>query len=162
MLELIISLAGMNILSRSVVKEALHDSGERFPDPACHPRTRTAILDELRAWSIETTPESAILWLHGSAGVGKSAVAQMFAGDCQKRCRLGASFFFRRGHPKRGTWNGLVPTIAYQLATSESGLLYLIQHAVEKDKLVDRWAIEVQFQKPLVEPFENAPTHTCP
>ncbi|KAJ7835992.1 hypothetical protein B0H13DRAFT_192383 [Mycena leptocephala] len=154
--------SGMNILSRSVVKEALHDSGERFPDPACHPGTRTAILDELRAWSIETTPESAILWLHGSAGVGKSAVAQMFAGDCQKRCRLGASFFFRRGHPKRGTWNGLVPTIAYQLATSESGLLYLIQHAVEKDKLVDGRSIEVQFQKLLVEPFENAPTPQVP
>ncbi|KAJ7098944.1 hypothetical protein C8R44DRAFT_528577, partial [Mycena epipterygia] len=94
---------------------ALHDSVECFPEPACHPGTRTAVLDELMSWSVNTDTGSALLWLHGSAGAGKSAIAQMFAGECQKQGRLGASFFFRHGHQKRGTWRGLITTIAYQL-----------------------------------------------
>ncbi|KAJ7210049.1 hypothetical protein GGX14DRAFT_534821 [Mycena pura] len=107
--------------------EALHNSGERFPEPACHPGTRTTVLDELNSCTI--------LWLHGSAGMGKSAIAQMFAGTCMTQGRLGASFFFRRGHAKRGTWHGLFPTIAYQLATLT-------------DKL---------FQKLLLEPLQTNP-----
>ncbi|KAJ7722069.1 hypothetical protein DFH07DRAFT_1007248 [Mycena maculata] len=156
------SILGMNILYRYVAMEALHDSGERFPEPACHPGTRTQILEDLRAWSIDTTPESTLLWLYGSAGVGKSAIAQMFAGDCQSRNRLGASFFFRRGHPRRGTWNNLFPTIAYQLAHSVSELFLPIQQAVENDKLVVGRAMEVQFQKLIIEPLRNAPAPKFP
>ncbi|KAJ7722065.1 hypothetical protein DFH07DRAFT_294224 [Mycena maculata] len=148
---------GMNILYRYVAMEALHDSGERFPEPACHPGTRTQILEDLRAWSIDTTPESTLLWLYGSAGVGKSAIAQMFAGDCQSRNHLGASFFFRRGHPRRGTWNNLFPTIAYQLAHSVSELFLPIQQAVENDKLVVGRAMATHFQKLIIEPFGKVP-----
>ncbi|KAJ7098979.1 hypothetical protein C8R44DRAFT_716888, partial [Mycena epipterygia] len=135
--------------------EALHDSGERFPEPACHPGTRTNILDQLRSWSINTNPESMLLWLPGSAGMGKSAIAQMFAGECHKQRRLGASFFFRRGHPKRGTWDGLITTIAYQLAKSVPGFLSPLQQAMEADKLIVGRAIPVQFQQLLVEPFRH-------
>ncbi|KAJ7744727.1 hypothetical protein DFH07DRAFT_924893 [Mycena maculata] len=152
----------MNILYRYVAMEALHDSGERFPEPACHPGTRTQILEDLRAWSIDTTPESTLLWLYGSAGVGKSAIAQMFAGDCQSRNRLGASFFFRRGHPRRGTWNNLFTTIAYQLAHSLSELFLPIQQAAENDKLVVGRAMKVQFQKLIIEPLRNAPAPEFP
>jgi hypothetical protein len=95
------------------------------------------------------------MWLYGAAGMGKSAIAQMFAGDCQEQDRLGASFFFRRGHPKRGMWNGLFTTLAYQLATSISELLLPIQQAVESDKLVVGRAMTVQFQKLLAKPFQN-------
>ncbi|KAJ7098984.1 hypothetical protein C8R44DRAFT_566469, partial [Mycena epipterygia] len=136
---------------------ALHDSLERFPEPACHPGTRTDILDQLSSWSTDTNPESTILWLHGSAGMGKSAIAQMFAGNCQQEGRLGASFFFRRGHPKRGTWNGLVTTIAYQLAKSVPEFLLPLQQAMEADKLIVGRAIPVQFRRLIVEPFRQAP-----
>ncbi|KAJ7450145.1 hypothetical protein FB451DRAFT_1101958, partial [Mycena latifolia] len=57
--------SGINILRPSVVTEALHNSGERFPEPACHPGTRTAILEELKSWSLDTSLDSTILWLHG-------------------------------------------------------------------------------------------------
>ncbi|KAJ7652276.1 hypothetical protein B0H17DRAFT_957988, partial [Mycena rosella] len=96
---------------------ALHDSGNRVPDPACHPGTRKAALEQLRSWSVENGPTSPILWFNGSAGMRKSAIAQMFAGQSRALGRLGASFFFKRGDPKRGSWHGLFPTIAYQLAT---------------------------------------------
>ncbi|KAF7357707.1 putative nwd2 protein [Mycena venus] len=145
--------SAFDILRRHVVMEALHDSGERFPEPACHPGTRTAVLEQLRSWSSDTDQESALLWLHGSAGIGKSAIAQMFAGDCQRRGQLAASFFFRRGHEKRGTWKGLFTTIAYQLATSFPAFHVPVQKAVENDKLVVGRAMAAQFQKLILDPF---------
>ncbi|KAJ7172798.1 hypothetical protein C8R43DRAFT_873830, partial [Mycena crocata] len=147
----------MDLLRRSVVQEALHDSGERFPDPACHPGTRTSILEELHAWSTETTPDSTLLWLNGSAGIGKSAIAQMFASNSNRQGRLGASFFFRRGHPKRGTWNGLFATMAYQLSISVPELLPQIQLATDSDKLITGRSLTAQFEKLLVEPFAKTP-----
>ncbi|KAJ7117002.1 hypothetical protein C8R44DRAFT_708283 [Mycena epipterygia] len=150
--------SGIDRLCRYVVMEALHDSVERFPEPACHPGTRTAILDQLKSWSVATSPESALLWFHGSAGMGKSAIAQMFAGECHKQGRLGASFFFRRGHPKCGTWDGLITTIAYQLAKSVPEFLSPLQQAMETDKLVVGRAIPVQFERLFMEPFRHAVT----
>ncbi|KAJ7452913.1 hypothetical protein FB451DRAFT_1145174 [Mycena latifolia] len=149
--------SGIDILRPSVVTEALHNSGERFPEPACHPGTRTAILEELKSWSLKTSLDSTILWLYGCAGMGKSAIAQMFAGDCQAQGCLGASFFFRRGHPKRGTWHGLFTTLAYQLAMSVPELLLPVQQAVEADKLVAGRATAIQFCQLIMEPFKNSP-----
>ncbi|KAJ7486530.1 hypothetical protein FB451DRAFT_771118 [Mycena latifolia] len=147
---------GMDILYRSVVMEALHDSVERFPEPACHPGTRTAVLEDLKSWAVDTSPESMILWLHGCAGMGKSAIAQMFAGHCQAQGHLGASFFFRHGYPRQGQWHGLFTTLAYQLATSIPELLLPVQQAVEADKLVVGRAMIGQFRKLLVEPLKHA------
>ncbi|KAJ7678426.1 hypothetical protein B0H14DRAFT_2488807 [Mycena olivaceomarginata] len=101
--------SGIDLLYRHVAMEALHDSGERFPEPACHPGTRTATMEELHLWSTDTSTESTILWLHGCAGAGKSAIAQMFAKSLQTEGQLGASFFFQRGHLKRGTWHFIGP-----------------------------------------------------
>ncbi|KAJ7153112.1 hypothetical protein C8R43DRAFT_1106842 [Mycena crocata] len=148
--------SGIDILRPFVVVEALHDSGERFPEPACHPGTRTAVLEELSTWSVHTAPETTILWLHGSAGVGKSAIAQMFAAKCHKDGTLGGSFFFRRGHPKRGRWNGLITTLAYQLGMAVPEVFFPLQHAVERDKLISGRALAVQFQRLLITPFQEA------
>ncbi|KAJ6470541.1 hypothetical protein DFH09DRAFT_1380806 [Mycena vulgaris] len=106
-------------------------------------------------WSTDTSPESTIMWLHGCAGAGKSAIVQMFAGNIQREGRLGASFFFKRGHTKRGTWHSLIPTISYQLAMSVPALLLPIQQAVEHDKLVVGRAMAVSFEQLLVEPLKN-------
>ncbi|KAJ7450150.1 hypothetical protein FB451DRAFT_723530 [Mycena latifolia] len=149
--------SGIDRLSHSVVMEALHDSVERFPEPACHPGTRTVILEELKSWSLNTSLKSTILWLHGCAGMGKSAIAQMFSGDCQAQGHLGGSFFFRRGHPKRGTWHGLFTTLAYQLAMSVPELLLPVQQAMDADKLVVGRAMPVQFRKLFLEPLKNMP-----
>ncbi|KAJ6565945.1 hypothetical protein DFH09DRAFT_1034753 [Mycena vulgaris] len=126
------------MLQRSVVVEALHDSGERFPRASLPPGTRTNILQELREWSVETNPASTILWLHGSAGAGKSAIAQMFAEDCQAQGRLGASFFFRRGHAKRGSWHGLFATVAYQLARPIPEFMLSLEEAMDRDPICGR------------------------
>ncbi|KAJ7779576.1 hypothetical protein B0H14DRAFT_3586595 [Mycena olivaceomarginata] len=129
--------SGIDLLYCHVAMEALHDSGERFPEPACHPG-----LGQLQ-------------WKSFICGAGKSAIAQMFAKSLQTEGRLGASFFFQRGHSKRGTWHSLIPTIAYQLATSVTELLLPIQQAVEGDKLIVGRALAISFQELLVEPLKK-------
>ncbi|KAJ7088906.1 hypothetical protein C8R44DRAFT_441399 [Mycena epipterygia] len=150
--------SGIDILHRYVVEEALHDSGEQFPEPVRHPGTRAEILRDLTAWSVDTNARP-MLWLRGSAGVGKSAIAQEFAGDCNKQGYLGASFFFKHGHPKRGTWDGLITTIAFQLANAVPEFFLPLQQAIESDKLVTGRSMAVQFQHLLVEPFTQISNH---
>ncbi|KAF7369406.1 NACHT domain-containing protein [Mycena venus] len=149
--------SGLDILYRFIAMGAVHDSAERFAEPACHPGTRVAVLERLTTWADDTRRESSILWLHGPAGMGKSAIAQLFAGNCNNRGRLGASFFFKRGDPERGSWHRLFTTIAFQLAHSVPGLLLHIQHAVEANKLVVNQAKELQFQRLVVETLQQAP-----
>ncbi|KAJ7080324.1 hypothetical protein C8R44DRAFT_722765 [Mycena epipterygia] len=146
--------SGIDILYRHIVMEALHNSGERFRDPICHPGTCTKILQDLAFWSLDNVVEP-MLWLHGLAGVGKSAIAQMFSVNCDNQGRLGASFFFKRGHPKRGTWDGLIMTIAYQLARAVPEFSLPLQQAIEDDKLVVGRSISIQFDRLLVQPFRH-------
>ncbi|KAJ7186041.1 hypothetical protein C8R46DRAFT_389338, partial [Mycena filopes] len=141
----------------------MHNSAERPPDPSCHPGTRDAVLENLHAWSQDHGSIPPMIWLHGSAGAGKSAIAQDFASRCKDEDILGASFFFKRGSPDRGTWKGMFPTFAYQLAASFGELQGPIQRAVEKDKLVVGQAMHHQMQNLLVAPFREAsPSTTRP
>jgi hypothetical protein len=112
---LIIS-AGLHILHSASAGDAFHDSAERYPQPKCHPETRTQVLEDLWTWSSQNDPKSTVLWLHGPAGAGKSAIAQSFCQKLESDGRLGGSFFFKRGHASRGNAKKLFPTIAYQLA----------------------------------------------
>ncbi|KAJ7880833.1 hypothetical protein B0H13DRAFT_938932, partial [Mycena leptocephala] len=149
--------SGLDILYRSIALTAVYDSGERFPEPACHPGTRENILSQLTAWSVDTRPESTLLWLYGSAGMGKPALAQMFARECDKAGRLGATFFFKRRHSERGTCHRLLISLAYQLAHSVPGLFLPVQHAVERDNLIVARTIQLQFSRLIVEPFKQVP-----
>ncbi|KAJ7200506.1 hypothetical protein GGX14DRAFT_372137 [Mycena pura] len=134
---------------------AIHNSGARFAEPACHPGTRVEILKDLAAWSRDTQPDGKILWVYGLAGMGKSAIAQMFAGECNRDGNLGASFFFQRGHPECGTWHRLFVTIAYQLAFSVPELFLSVQQAVEKDPLIVARMMRLQFERLIVGPLKQ-------
>ncbi|OJA19595.1 hypothetical protein AZE42_05653, partial [Rhizopogon vesiculosus] len=60
-------------LSQVAVKGAEYDSRERQPHPKCLEGTRVDLLDHIRGL-LENKEKSRIIWLHGTAGVGKSAV----------------------------------------------------------------------------------------
>ncbi|KAF8143496.1 hypothetical protein K438DRAFT_1922448 [Mycena galopus ATCC 62051] len=148
---------GLDFLYRSVLKDAIHNSADRFSDPSCHPGTRSRVLADLTAWAHDGRRESRLLWLYGSAGIGKSAVVQTFAANCEEQRLLGASFFFKRQDAERGSWKGLFPTLAYQLAISLDELRDFIREAVEGDMLVFGQAMRHQYQKLIATPFEQAP-----
>ncbi|KAJ7613369.1 hypothetical protein FB45DRAFT_802741, partial [Roridomyces roridus] len=147
--------SGLDILLRAVSLDAMHNSAERPADPSCHPGTRSAILEELDKSSFEQPSDSLILWLHGCAGIGKSAIAQQFAASCHERGQLGGSFFFKRGSASRGTWRNLLPTLAYQLTVAFPTLGPRMQLTVETDKLVLGKAMHHQLEKLLVQPFRR-------
>ncbi|KAJ6570489.1 hypothetical protein DFH09DRAFT_1464208, partial [Mycena vulgaris] len=95
---------------------ALYDSAESFPQPRCHPETRTEMLDDLYNWAIAENSSCSIRWLRGPAGAGKSTVMQSLCERLQEAGRLGGSLFFKRGHPTRGNAKVLFATLAYRLA----------------------------------------------
>ncbi|KAF7372998.1 NACHT domain-containing protein [Mycena sanguinolenta] len=76
---------GIDILHRMVALEAIHDSAESFPQPKCHPETRTKMLQDLCKWALDRNAQHSILWLHGPAGSGKSAIMQTLARKLQDR-----------------------------------------------------------------------------
>ncbi|KAF7377544.1 Protein kinase domain-containing protein [Mycena sanguinolenta] len=142
---------GFHILHRAAAADAFYDSAERFPQPRCHPETRKEMLEDLWRWSSSTDTNSSIFWLHGPAGAGKSAIAQSF---CQKLAadRLGASFFFKRGNPSRGSGNKLFPTLAYQLAIPLPAFKETVSLVMEDDpSIIDR-ELSTQLQKLIIEP----------
>ncbi|KAJ7489211.1 hypothetical protein FB451DRAFT_1362173 [Mycena latifolia] len=147
--------SGLHILHRAIAGEAFHDAAERYPQPQCHPDTRVKMLDDLWTWSSQSGVESNVLWLHGPAGSGKSAVAQSFCHDLEKDGRLGGSFFFKRGHASRGNAKKLIPTIAYQLALLLPELKRSISERIEADpSIIDR-GLSTQLQKLIVEPCQR-------
>jgi len=93
-----------------------------------------------------------VLWLHGPAGAGKSAIAQTVCERAAKRGDLAASFFFARG--KRDDGAQLFTTIAFQLTTSIPGHRTRVQEAINADPSVIYKATGTQIQKLIVEPFQ--------
>ena len=97
---------------------AAYNSQERDPAPRCLPGTRKEVLEETDTWVKAGNDGKSILWLHGPAGAGKSAIAQTVAETYARRGELAASFFFARTVAGRNTLKHLFPTIAAQIAFS--------------------------------------------
>ncbi|OAX31807.1 hypothetical protein K503DRAFT_676274, partial [Rhizopogon vinicolor AM-OR11-026] len=96
-------------LPQVAIKGAEYDSRERQPHPKCLEGTRVDLLDYIYGL-LDVQEKSQIIWLHGTAGVGKSAVAftvaeRMKGLKARERStvekRLAGSFFFSRKHTKR-------------------------------------------------------------
>ncbi|KAF7343522.1 putative nwd2 protein [Mycena sanguinolenta] len=143
---------GIDILHHMVALEAIHDSAESYPQPRCHPETRTKMLEDLQEWALAPDPESTVLWLHGPAGAGKSAIMQSLAGQLQGIERLGSSFFFKRGHATRGNGKMLFATIAYQLALSVPWLRAPISQTIENDPSIVARSMKTQMRKLISQP----------
>jgi len=97
---------------------AAYNSQERDPAPRCLPGTRKEVLEKIETWVKAGSEGKSVLWLHGPAGAGKSAIAQTVAETCAGRSELAASFFFARTVASRNALKHLCPTIAVQIAFS--------------------------------------------
>ncbi|KAJ6525372.1 hypothetical protein B0H19DRAFT_1276168 [Mycena capillaripes] len=88
---------GIHMLHGAVAAAAMHDSAESYPQPKCHPETRTKMLKDLHDWTLDKKAQHRILWVYGPAGAGKSAIMQTFAPQLQDVGSLGGSFFLSGG-----------------------------------------------------------------
>ncbi|KAF7369167.1 NACHT domain-containing protein [Mycena venus] len=147
---------GLYILRQAAASDAFHDSAERYPQPKCHPETRTEMLKDLMKWTSGNRSDSRVLWLHGPAGAGKSAIAQSLCQKLEAEGRLGASFFFKRGHPSRGHSQKLFPTIAYQLALLLPELNHAISQVVEENPSILDRSLSTQLRKLILEPCRQS------
>ena len=75
-------------------------------------------MEKIDAWIKGCAAGRRVLWLHGPAGAGKSAIAQTVAETCARRNGLAASFFFARTAARRNEVKYLFPTIVVQTALS--------------------------------------------
>ncbi|KAJ7616037.1 hypothetical protein FB45DRAFT_1064193 [Roridomyces roridus] len=148
---------GIHILHQHVALEASCDSTESFDQPKCHHQTRIEMLDDLFRWAEDVADDcTSVLWLHGPAGAGKSAIMQAIALRLQEAGLLGGSFFFQRGHPTRGNARVLFATLAYQLALQVQDLKPLIAGAVEKDPSLVGSSLAAQLKGLIVSPCLSA------
>ncbi|CAA7266831.1 unnamed protein product [Cyclocybe aegerita] len=153
---------GFDILQKHVALGAVHDSGERFDPPRCHPNTRAAILEILLEWARSDTSTSFLQWLYGSAGAGKSAIAQTLAELCASENLLIGDFFFSRMASGRSTEKNLVSTLAYQLVLAIPEARPYVEATIEQDPMIFHRSIEVQFKKLIVNPLLNIPSSDIP
>lgn len=128
------------------------DSSARDPPPRCHPGTRKKIGDKLEEWLNNSQRRSKMIWLSGSAGTGKSAVAQTFSESSATERRFGAAYFFSRLHD-RDDPKSVIPTLAYQLAVRFPEYKSLLINQITNDFTILEKTPRVQLMSLIVEPF---------
>ncbi|KAJ3774138.1 hypothetical protein FB446DRAFT_493503 [Lentinula raphanica] len=146
---------GLHLLYQSMAISAVHDSETSYPPSKCHEGTRVAILTRLANWTTDLGRESQLCWLYGSAGVGKSSVAQTMADRFRHEGKLAASFFFWRRDPIRNNVRKLIPTLAFQIAIFIPALRPAITSAIEANFMILNASLETQFQELILRPFQN-------
>ncbi|KAJ3818290.1 hypothetical protein F5880DRAFT_1600569 [Lentinula raphanica] len=146
---------GLHLLYNSMAISAVHNSETSYPPAKCHEGTREAILRRLTDWITDTGRDTQLCWLYGSAGVGKSSVAQTIAERFEQEGKLAASFFFWRSDVTRNNVRRLIPTLAFQLAVSIPALRPAITSAVETNFMVLDSSLETQIQELIIRPFQN-------
>ena len=142
-------------LHQATATAAFHNSEERFDPPKCHPNTRLAVLSEIMKWiKWQGDLHSFVMWVYGSAGAGKSAIAQTIAEICDKEMILLATFFFSRNDPSRSNVKLLIGTIAYKITLNLPDVRDAILGAVERDPLIFSKSFTIQLKSLIVEPLQ--------
>ncbi|KAK7033622.1 hypothetical protein VNI00_012621 [Paramarasmius palmivorus] len=118
-------------------------------------RTRLQILQKLSSRIEDRSKANSVLWLHGSAGVGKSAIAQHLAEKYARSGKLGAAFFFSRSDSSRDKIRPLAASIAYQFCKPGTPFCTTLGPAIidtiRSDPNIFHTSCENQVQQLLVE-----------
>lgn len=147
-------------LSAVVVHRALYDCPEWGPRHKleCLEGTCTKVLEE-----IETTLQasnSTIIWLYGSPGTGKSAIAHTIASRLKNKSKLAGTFFFsrqRKDMPGTASLDFFAPTLAYQISKDKHMAKEPVVQSIRSDPAIldPRKPLADQFQNLLVKPLQN-------
>ncbi|KIL55783.1 hypothetical protein M378DRAFT_48747, partial [Amanita muscaria Koide BX008] len=139
-------------LKEFVSFRALYNSSAQDPTRRVHPGTRRRVLKRILDWIDTPSAKERIFWLHGPAGVGKSAIAQTIARSCAKG-KVAATFFFYRSDPGRNDGNSLFTTLAWQFAHSIPATRNALIHSLNECPDIPMTDVETQFEELIVKPF---------
>ncbi|KZP05850.1 hypothetical protein FIBSPDRAFT_877067 [Athelia psychrophila] len=142
-----------------VVSDAAYNSGGGAR-VGCHKGTRQASIEAFFSWLRDG--KTAICWLSGPAGYGKSAILQSIAERCAIEHILAASFFFLRGVGARSGFYLFIITLAYQLSLSFPSTKSAIEDALRADITLPSQSIKHQLEKLIIGPLAAARLSTTP
>ncbi|KAF9532539.1 hypothetical protein CPB83DRAFT_626873 [Crepidotus variabilis] len=119
-------------LYRHCAPGAFLTSAERQNPPRCSPRTRVKLLIEIKGFTEGGGLSAAAMWLTGSAGSGKTALAQSVAEQLkQDGLVLGCHFFFRTSKDgKRSDGHLWVPSLVHQMVRGLPETLPLVERTI--------------------------------
>ena len=123
----------------------------------CLNGTRTEILNEILDWMNNTDLSMPpILWLHGQAGRGKSAIAHTIALQAQNLGMLGSCFCFNCTRHHEGLHLKLFTTITHHLADRDLRLWQILAEVITNNySLRDTADVAEQWQKFIFEPLSQ-------
>lgn len=139
---------------RFKVAGADYNPEEKEYKETCLDNTRIELLQQVKEWADNPLGEN-VFWLSGMAGTGKSTISRSLAAIFYRDGRLGASFFFKRGHGGRGNAQGLCGTLAAQLAQNVPALRRKLTDARDNQSFM---SLEPQFKALIREPLEGSAT----
>ncbi|KAF5321556.1 hypothetical protein D9619_000202 [Psilocybe cf. subviscida] len=155
---------GIKLLLKRVAKGAMHNSGQRFYAPTCHPETRIALQDDVVGWVDEPPGGQLVTWMYGPARAGKSAIVRTISQNLQAKCQLTAFFFFSRKNASKGQGDesALIATLAYQLSLSDPATKPFIARGMRENPLIFDLSLDEQMEVLIVDPLTAAyKDHTC-
>ncbi|PLN81270.1 WD40 repeat-like protein [Aspergillus taichungensis] len=139
-------------------KDAILNSSKLENEAICMEGTRQEVLSEIYHWA-DGEHEQSVLWLSGWAKVGKSTIARTVAKECDKRERLGGSFFFAEGNEQRDSMGGFVGTMAHQLLEINKSYGDSLQSILRQSPMLPDYSLTKQWDrliwKPLVKSHES-------
>ncbi|KAG6330946.1 hypothetical protein ID866_8144 [Astraeus odoratus] len=126
----------------------------------CLDGTRTTILSEIVEWVYNTgSGTHRVLWLHGQAGKGKSAIAHTVAKGFKELGILGSCFCFTRDRLADRRHEKIFATIARDLGKYDPSFRRALASVVaDDDALAHTSDVTQQWQKFILEPFARIST----
>ncbi|KAJ3574601.1 hypothetical protein NP233_g1663 [Leucocoprinus birnbaumii] len=148
--------SGLEFLFHSSMPDAFHDAGARYPPPKCHLGTRTEYIDRIMSWALgESDHKEPLLWMKGPFDVGKSAVAQSFAEELDRRNKLAATIFFSRSNADRDDPQRIFPSLVYQLAALCEVFRDVAEARIQQNPALLTKSLSRQFEELLVRPLSQ-------
>ncbi|KAG1811898.1 uncharacterized protein BJ212DRAFT_1277613, partial [Suillus subaureus] len=120
---------------------AQYNSCEHQPHPKCLQGTRVDLLKHIHGF-LDNTENNKLIWLHGTAGIGKSAIAFTVAEkmrglkmtkETNVKKQLAGTFFFLCKHTKCCTAGYFFVTLVYQLATNFPSIQQGVNRAIRNN-----------------------------
>ena len=147
------AILALDLLREHCALGALLDAKEHFDRPRCAPKTRVTISKDIIDWVTDNEQlVPRILWLHGAAGTGKSAIAQTIAQNYKDNGVLIASHFFSRTS-ERSDGDRVIPTLTLQLQQAFPVLERHIKGVIRKDPGIFNRLRSIQMEELVVKPL---------
>ncbi|KAJ7600429.1 hypothetical protein C8J56DRAFT_1038056 [Mycena floridula] len=158
-IDLVVSIKEIPTKHDTAIEKLAYNKGARYDAASatgCLEGTRVQLLNIIHSYFGQMTSRP-FMWLRGSPGTGKSAIAKTVAANLYSQSLLAASYFFdkRAGIGLRD----FIPTIAWQLASYSISYRANLGEALWKDPAIAFARPEAQVYPLIIDPLRN-PTVT--